>query len=118
MVRLTLRRATPACCRVTSSRCRSASSEPRLTPGDGAGRRGMDMRKWLEALAVYREPPVLVILVLGFASGLPLALTGATLTFWVSEAGVDITLIGMLAWVGLAYSWKFLWSPAIDRLPI
>jgi PAT family beta-lactamase induction signal transducer AmpG len=76
------------------------------------------MSRWLSALAVYREPPVLVVLVLGFASGLPLALTGATLTFWVSEAGVDITLIGLLAWVGLAYSWKFLWSPAIDRLPL
>lgn len=76
------------------------------------------MRSWLRSLAVYGEAPVIVVLLLGFASGLPLALTGATLTFWAAEAGVDIALIGFLAVVGVAYSWKFLWAPAIDRLPL
>ncbi|MFO1067426.1 MAG: AmpG family muropeptide MFS transporter [Geminicoccaceae bacterium] len=76
------------------------------------------MRKWLDTLAVYGEAPVIVVLLLGFASGLPLALTGATLTFWASEAKVDIAVVGFLAWVGIAYSWKFLWSPVIDRLPL
>lgn len=76
------------------------------------------MRRWLDTLAVYTEAPVVVVLLLGFASGLPLALTGASLTFWVSEAKVDIAVVGFLAWVGIAYSWKFLWSPVIDRLPL
>lgn len=76
------------------------------------------MRGWLEPLRVYAERPVLVVLALGFASGLPLALTGSTLTFWMAEAGADIKVIGFFAWVGIAYGWKFLWSPAIDRLPL
>jgi PAT family beta-lactamase induction signal transducer AmpG len=74
------------------------------------------MHSWLKALRVYAERPVLVVLVLGFSSGLPLALTGATLTFWLAEAQVDIGIIGFFAWVGIAYGWKFLWSPLLDRL--
>lgn len=74
------------------------------------------MSGWLQSLAVYREWPLPWVFLLGFASGLPLALTGATLTFWLSEAGADISVIGFFAWVGLAYGWKFLWSPLLDRL--
>lgn len=74
------------------------------------------MPGWLKALQVYAEKPVLVVLALGFASGLPLALTGATLTFWLAEAGIEISVIGFFAWVGIAYGWKFLWSPVLDRL--
>jgi PAT family beta-lactamase induction signal transducer AmpG len=76
------------------------------------------MRGWLGSLKVYGDRPVLVVLLLGFASGLPLALTGATLTFWMAEAGADIRVIGFFAWVGIAYGWKFLWAPAVDRLPL
>lgn len=74
-------------------------------------------RHWA-ALSVYREPRVLAVLALGFSSGLPLALTGATLTFWLAEAGIEIGVIGFFAWVGLAYGWKFLWAPVVDRLPL
>ncbi|HYZ40144.1 MAG TPA: MFS transporter [Stellaceae bacterium] len=55
---------------------------------------------------------------MGFASGLPLALTFGTLSFWLSEVGVSRTSIGLFALVGISYSLKFLWSPAIDRMPI
>jgi MFS transporter, PAT family, beta-lactamase induction signal transducer AmpG len=55
---------------------------------------------------------------MGFASGLPLGLTGATLTYWLAEAGVSRTSIGLFALVGLSYSYKFLWAPVIDRIPI
>jgi MFS transporter, PAT family, beta-lactamase induction signal transducer AmpG len=72
----------------------------------------------LQAARVYREPRVIVILFLGFASGLPLALTFGTLTFWLAEAGIDKAEIGLLALVGSAYAWKFVWSPAIDNLPL
>lgn len=75
---------------------------------------------WWDSARIYCEPRILGILVLGFASGLPLALTGSTLTLRLAEAGVEIAAIGFFAWVGLAYGWKFLWSPLVDqmRLPL
>jgi len=51
----------------------------------------------------------------GFASGLPLALTGGTLQAWMTVAGVDLRTIGIFALVGLPYTVKFLWSPVMDR---
>ena len=69
-------------------------------------------------LAVYREPRLIAVLLMGFASGLPLALTFATLSFRLAETGVSRTEIGLFALVGVPYSFKFLWSPLIDRLPI
>jgi MFS transporter, PAT family, beta-lactamase induction signal transducer AmpG len=58
------------------------------------------------------------VLLMGFSSGLPLALTFATLSFRLAEIGVSRTAIGLFALVGVPYSVKFLWSPLIDRLPI
>ncbi len=75
-------------------------------------------RRWSEAARVYLEPRILGILILGFASGLPLALTGGTLTMRLAEAGVQTAAIGFFAWVGLAYGWKFVWSPIVDRVPL
>lgn len=51
----------------------------------------------------------------GFASGLPLSLTGSTLQAWMKDAGVDLTTIGAFALVGIPYSLKFLWAPVLDR---
>ncbi len=76
------------------------------------------LQEWARAGAVYRDPRVVRILLLGFASGLPLALTFGTLTFWLAQVGVDKAAIGFLALVGSAYAWKFLWSPVIDNLPL
>ncbi len=75
---------------------------------------------WLAALAVYRDRRMLCILFLGFSSGLPLALTGATLALWLAQLGIDKTTIGLFALAGLPYTLKFLWAPAIDglRLPV
>jgi PAT family beta-lactamase induction signal transducer AmpG len=56
-----------------------------------------------------------VILLLGFASGLPLALTGSTLQAWLSTSQVDIHSIGWMTLVGIPYTWKFLWAPFMDR---
>ena len=69
-------------------------------------------------LGVYGDPRVVSLLFFGFSSGLPLALTGATLAVWLTEAGVNLTNIGLVSLVGLAYAFKFLWSPLVDRLPI
>lgn len=75
---------------------------------------------WGEALKVYLEPRQLIILVMGFSSGLPLLLTLTTLSYWLSTVGVDKTTIGIFLFVQTPYTFKFLWSPIMDwiRLPI
>ncbi|MFO0204032.1 MAG: MFS transporter, partial [Alphaproteobacteria bacterium] len=61
---------------------------------------------------------LLVVLVLGFASGLPLALTGQAMQAWLTVSGVDIATIGFLSLVGLPYTFKFLWAPLMDRFEL
>jgi PAT family beta-lactamase induction signal transducer AmpG len=68
-------------------------------------------------LSVYREPRLVAILLMGFSSGLPLALTGATLSLRLADIGVSLTAIGLFTLVRFSYSFKFLWAPVIDRLP-
>ncbi|MGH7038776.1 MAG: AmpG family muropeptide MFS transporter [Stellaceae bacterium] len=72
----------------------------------------------MSALAVYRQPRLVAILLMGFSSGLPLALTFGTFSFWLAELGVSLTAIGLFGLVHTPYSFKFLWSPLIDRLPL
>lgn len=88
-----------------------------MTHGTGASR-GARLRGWIADFAIYAERPVLVQLFMGFASGLPLLLTLSTLTVWLAEVGVSKTSIGLFALVGAPYTFKFLWAPLIDRLPI
>jgi len=64
---------------------------------------------------VFRSPRLAAILVLGFSSGLPLALTGSTLQAWLTVAGIDIQTIAWFSWIGIPYLLKFLWSPLLDR---
>ena len=73
---------------------------------------------WLDTLKVYLAPESLRMLTLGFAAGLPLLLVLGTLSFRLREAGVDRATIGHLSWVGLAYGFKWVWAPLVDRLPI
>ena len=70
----------------------------------------------LAALKLYAQPRMAAMLGLGFASGLPFFLTGNTLGYWLRDEGTSLAAIGFLSWVGLAYSFKFLWAPLIDRL--
>lgn len=70
---------------------------------------------WRAALAVYNDRRQLFILLMGFASGLPLLLTLSTLSYWLAKVGVDKTTIGVFALVGLPYSLKFLWAPVLDH---
>jgi len=69
-----------------------------------------------ETLKVYLQPRVLIVLFLGFSSGLPLALSGSTLQVWAAESGVNLRTIGLFAIVGTPYTLKFLWAPLIDAL--
>jgi MFS transporter, PAT family, beta-lactamase induction signal transducer AmpG len=71
-----------------------------------------------DTLAVYLKPRVLIVLFLGFSSGLPLALSGTTLLVWMRESGVDLGTIGLFALVGTPYTIKFLWAPLTDALDV
>jgi MFS transporter, PAT family, beta-lactamase induction signal transducer AmpG len=71
-----------------------------------------------ESLAVYLQPRVLIVLLLGFSSGLPLALSGSTLLVWMRESGVNLGTIGLFALVGTPYTLKFLWAPLVDALHV
>jgi PAT family beta-lactamase induction signal transducer AmpG len=71
-----------------------------------------------EALAVYLKRRVLIVMFLGFSSGLPLALSGSTLAVWMTEVGVNLKTIGLFALVGTPYTIKFLWAPLIDALNV
>ena len=73
---------------------------------------------WFDAVAVYFKRRVLIVLLLGFSSGLPLALSGATLSVWMAEKGVDLKTIGLFSLVGLPYTVKFLWAPFVDALDV
>jgi len=73
---------------------------------------------WRDAFAVYLQRRVLIVLLLGFSSGLPLALSGSTLLVWMRESGVDLGTIGLFALVGTPYTLKFLWAPLVDALHV
>lgn len=66
-------------------------------------------------LDVFRNRRIGAMLMLGFASGLPLALTSGTLQAWMTVEGLDIRTIGLFSLVGQAYIFKFLWAPLMDR---
>jgi len=72
------------------------------------------------AIAVFLQPRVLIILFLGFASGLPLALSGSTLALRMADQGVDLSTIGLFSLAGIPYTIKFLWAPIVDatRVPV
>ena len=80
-------------------------------PGSAAPR-----ATFLDALSVYLKPRVLIVLFLGFSSGLPLALSGGTLLVWLRESGLDLGIIGLFTLAGTPYTVKFLWAPLTDAL--
>ncbi|MCB1476855.1 MAG: MFS transporter [Rhodobiaceae bacterium] len=69
-------------------------------------------------LSVYLQKRVLLILFLGFSSGLPLALSGSTLLIWMTDRGVDLKTVGLFALAGTPYTFKFLWAPLVDAWQI
>lgn len=77
-----------------------------------------DRRGWLQAIAVYGQRNVLSMLFLGFSSGLPFMLVFSTLSAWLRQVGLQRATIGMLSWVGIMYTIKFLWAPVVDRVGV
>jgi MFS transporter, PAT family, beta-lactamase induction signal transducer AmpG len=71
---------------------------------------------WLDAVRVYARPRLLSMLALGFSSGLPFMLIYSTMSAWLRQEGIERKTISALSLVGLAYSFKYLWSPIVDRM--
>jgi PAT family beta-lactamase induction signal transducer AmpG len=71
-----------------------------------------------EGWRYYLKRPVVVIFFLGFSGGLPFPLVYSTLTYWLAEADIQRSTISTFAWLGFAYSFKFLWSPLVDAVQL
>ena len=76
------------------------------------------LNSWKVSLLIYKDIRVVRLLILGFSSGLPILLIFSTLSLWLKSAGIDRSTITLFSWAGLAYSFKFLWAPVIDKIPI
>lgn len=79
---------------------------------------GSVLRSWREAFAAFIHPRVITMLFLGFSAGIPLLLIFSTLSIWLREAGVERSTVTYFSWAALGYSFKFVWAPLMDRLPI
>ncbi len=73
---------------------------------------------WRATLRSYAHPKVIALFFLGFSAGLPLLLIFSSLSIWLTEAGVERAAVTLLSWAGLAYSFKFVWAPLVDKLPL
>jgi PAT family beta-lactamase induction signal transducer AmpG len=86
--------------------------------GHAPAERSVKKSPLAEAFAVYARPRVLIVMFLGFSGGLPLALSGSTLLYWMREVGIDLGTIGLFALVGTPYTVKFFWAPLVDALDV
>ena len=77
-----------------------------------------ERRSWSESLAAFVHPRVVTMLFLGFSAGLPLLLIFGTLSVWLREAGVERATVTFFSWAAIGFSFKFVWAPLVDRLPI
>ncbi len=75
-------------------------------------------RSWREGCAAWLRPQSLVMLCLGFSAGLPILLIFSTLSVWLREAGIERSAVTFFSWAALGYSFKFLWAPLVDLLPL
>ena len=80
-----------------------------------AGERPKGWKLLKAALATRKAATMLAF---GFSSGLPFALLIGTLNAWLGDAKINLATIGVLSWIGLAYAFKFLWSPLVDQLKL
>ena len=75
-------------------------------------------RSWGDSLAALTHPRVVTMLFLGFSAGIPLLLIFGTLSLWLREAGFERTTITFFSWAALGYSFKFIWAPLVDKIPL
>src|SRR5271155_4417114 len=94
------------------------AATPKTSGAIASGTIAAQRNSLADTLAVYLKRRVLIVMFLGFSSGLPLALSGSTLLVWMTETGVNLGTIGLFALVGTPYTIKFLWAPLIDALDV
>jgi len=75
-------------------------------------------RSWGESLRAFFHPRAIAMLFLGFSAGVPILLIFSSLSLWLREAGLSKSAVTMFSWAALGYSFKFIWAPLIDRLPV
>ncbi len=75
-------------------------------------------RSWQEVLHVWTRPQILSMVFLGFSAGIPILLIFSSLSLWLREAGVERSAVTYFSWAALGYSFKFVWAPMIDKLPL
>lgn len=75
-------------------------------------------QSWLQSFKAFLHPRVISMLFFGFSAGIPLLLIFSSLSLWLREAGVDRSTVTYFSWAALAYSFKFLWAPLVDRMPL
>lgn len=73
---------------------------------------------WLQSLQGVTNPRAICMLFLGFSAGLPLLLVFGTLSVWLREAGIERATLTFVSWAALGYSFKFVWAPIVDRMPV
>lgn len=75
-------------------------------------------RGWLETFSLFFKREVITMLFLGFSAGIPILLLFSPLSLWLNEAGVEKSTVTYFSWAALGYSFKFLWAPLVDSLPL
>jgi len=78
----------------------------------------MPHKSWSNSMRAFLHPRAIAMLFLGFSAGIPILLIFSSLSLWLSEAGLKKSAITMFSWAALGYSFKFIWAPLIDRLPV
>lgn len=75
-------------------------------------------RSWLETIKAFKNPRVVTMLFFGISAGLPLLLIFSSLSLWLREAGIEKSAVTYFSWAALGYSFKFIWAPLVDKLPL
>lgn len=78
----------------------------------------MQSKNWTKTLSAFIKPSNITMLFLGFSAGLPILLIFSSLSLWLREAGVERSAVTFFSWAALGYSFKFIWAPLVDRIPL
>ena len=73
---------------------------------------------WKQSITSFMHPRVITMLFFGFSAGIPILLIFSSLSLWLREAGVERSAVTFFSWAALGYSFKFIWAPLVDKLPI
>ena len=95
----------------------SQNTSPQDIP-DSAQKNPQQAGGWWQSLLAFKHPRVITMLFYGFSAGIPLLLIFSSLSLWLREAGVERSTVTYFSWAALAYSFKFLWAPLVDRMPL